>query len=74
MPIVSTSCHVSHAQVNLLSDLEGHVTRVFCPEYDARDGQCRIKAESTKGGPLSQLLERLSEDTLDRRGCRCDLI
>ena len=74
MPIVTTHCHVLHGQVNRLSDMEGHIIQVFCPEYDATHDRCRIKLATMSGGPLSQLLERVSEETLDRRGCRCDLL
>jgi len=72
MPIVSTECRVLHSQVARLADLEGHISRVFCPEYLDK-GECRIKREGVSGGPLSQLLERIDEGALDRRGIRCDL-
>ena len=72
MAIVSANCPVLHAHVNRLADFEGHITRVFCPEYLA-NGECRIKRGGADGGPLSQLLERVDEDALDRPGYRCDL-
>jgi hypothetical protein len=72
MTIVSTRCPVLHAQVNRLVDFEGHIARVFCPEY-LKNGECRIKRGVADGGPLSQLLERIDEETLDRHGKRCDL-
>ena len=72
MPIVSAQCPVLHAPVSRLADFEGHISRVFCPEY-LKNGECRIKRGGAAGGPLSQLLERIEEDALDRRGTRCDL-
>jgi hypothetical protein len=73
MPIISTRCPVLHASVGYLTDLEGTVTQVFCPEYDPASRSCRLKRSVAAGGPLSQLLERLSEGTLDRRDYRCDV-
>jgi hypothetical protein len=70
--MVSAQCPVLHGEVNRLMDLEGHVERVFCPEY-VEAGECRLKREAMTGGPLSQLFERLHEHTLDHRGTRCDL-
>ena len=72
MPIVTTQCPVLHAQVNRLADMEGQITRVFCSKY-TEAGECRLKREAMTGGPLSQLLERLNEGTLDRRGYGCEL-
>jgi recombinational DNA repair protein RecR len=72
MPLVSAQCPVLHSQISRLADLEGHITRVFCPEY-LENGECRIKRGTEGGGPLSQLLERIDEGTLDRHGRRCDL-
>jgi hypothetical protein len=73
MPIKPTPCHVLHGSVTTLTDLAGHVTRVFCPEYDWTRGICRLKADGMSGGPLSQLLERMAESALDSRGDRCEL-
>ena len=72
MPIISTHCSVLHAQVNRLADFEGHTSRIFCPEY-LETGECRLKREAVSGGPLSQFLERVSEERLDRSGYRCNL-
>jgi len=56
--MVSAQCPVLHGEVNRLMDLEGHVERVFCPEY-VEAGECRLKREAMTGGPLSQLFERV---------------
>lgn len=73
MPITSVRCPVLQANVTRITDLEGEVTRVICPEYEDPTGICRIKQGARTGGPLSQFLERVSEETLDRRTTRCDL-
>jgi hypothetical protein len=61
------------ANVTRASDMEGNVTRIFCPEYDERTGACRLLTTALDGGPLSQLLERVADDTLDRRTAACVL-
>jgi hypothetical protein len=60
------------AEVNRVMDLEGNVLRVICEEY-SEDGTCRLKTSALQGGPLTQLLERVSEHTLDARGTACSL-
>jgi hypothetical protein len=62
------------ADVIRVSDMEGSVTRVICPELESSAGLCRLKRDALSGGPLSQLVTRLEEDTLDVRGTRCDLL
>jgi hypothetical protein len=74
MAISSIRCPVLSARVTKVTDLEGTVTRVICPEYDASNRTCRLTMSIREGGPLSQLLERVSEDTLDTRSTRCVLL
>jgi hypothetical protein len=52
-------------------NLEGEVTGVICPEYDAVTGLCRRRTDVLRGGPLAQLLERTSEETLADATTRC---
>ena len=73
MAINVIRCTVSGASVSRVTDLEGRVTQLFCPEYEPRAGTCRIRRTALDGGPLAQLFERVSEDTLGRRGICCDL-
>ena len=73
MAIVSVRCAVLGANVTLVTDLEDEVTALICPEYEEPTGICRLKKNAGQGGPLSQLLERVSEDTLDTRTNRCNL-
>jgi hypothetical protein len=73
MAIASVRCPVLRADVAFVTDLEGEVTRVICAEYEEHTGICRLKKNVSEGGALSQLLERVSEHTLDTRSTRCDL-
>jgi hypothetical protein len=73
MLITSVSCPVAHTMVTRVIDLEGGTTRVICPEYEERTGICRLKRSAFEGGPLSQLLDRLAEETLDKPTTRCDV-
>ena len=72
MAIRSARCPVLRATVTLVTDLEGQVTRIICPQYQDPTGQCKLKVLAHAGGPLSELLARVSEDTLQTRTTRCD--
>ena len=73
MAINSVRCHVLGANVTRVTDLEGAVTTIICPKYDDSKGVCRLKRDAFKGGPLSQLLARVYEDTLDSPTTRCEM-
>jgi hypothetical protein len=73
MPIESIHCHVLGAHVTRITGLEGDVVRIICAEYDGPTGDCRLKKAGRQGGPLSQLLERVSEEALDTKSVRCHL-
>ncbi len=64
-------CPVLGASIVQVTDLEGIVTRIICAEYDDGDGTCRLKKSIRRGGPLSQLLQRVNEDVLDTQSRRC---
>jgi hypothetical protein len=59
--------------ISRVTDIEGAVSRVICPAFESPGGFCRLRREAFAGGPLSQLLERVAEDTLDVRSTRCHL-
>ena len=73
MAIVSVRCPVLGASVTQLMDLENEVTTLICSAYEEPTGICRLKKNARQGGPLSQLLERVSEETLETRTTRCHL-
>jgi hypothetical protein len=73
MATTSVHCPVLRAHVTRVTDFEGNPVTIMCAEYEKPTGICRLKRTSLDGGPLSQLLERVEEGTLDRRASRCDL-
>ena len=73
MAITTIRCPVARRTVVCDVDLEGTITRVSCPELEERTEICRLKRNALEGGPLSQLLQRASEHTLDSSRLTCDL-
>jgi hypothetical protein len=73
MAITTIRCPVAQRDIVCDADLEGTITRVFCPELEAQTGICRLKRNALEGGPLTQLLQRASEHTLDSRRLTCGL-
>jgi hypothetical protein len=73
MAIESAWCTVRQATVTRVTTLEGETTTVICPEFDPALKVCHAKGVARLGGPLSQLLERVSKDSLADRGSRCNL-
>jgi hypothetical protein len=71
MATQSVVCPVLGGHITLLTDFEGSTTQVICPEYEESNGTCRLKKSSHEGGPLSEFLERVREDTLNTRSARC---
>jgi hypothetical protein len=68
--MTSVPCPVLGANITQVADFEGHVTHVICPEYET-NGTCRLKKSAQQQGPLGQLLERVSRETLSSRGTSC---
>ena len=73
MSITTVRCHVLGTTVTCVTDLEGNVARVVCPDFDQATGACRVKQRALTGGPLAQLLGRVADNTLAAHGTRCDL-
>lgn len=73
MAMTSIRCPVLGAHVTCVTDFEGTVQRIICGEYEESSGSCRLKKTALEGGPLAQLLERISEETLDTRSTFCVL-
>jgi hypothetical protein len=72
MGIESVRCPILQATITRVTDFEGATIRINCPEYEEHSHGCRLKKSATQGGPLSELLERASQDRLDTRSTRCD--
>jgi len=66
-------CPVLGGHVTRATDFEGNVTKIICEEYEEPAGTCRLRKAVFAGGPLTKLLERASEDTLDTGGTGCVL-
>lgn len=73
MSVSFVRCQVSGADVTRVTDFEGAVTHLTCQEYQQSTGSCRLMTKAQGGGPLSQLLERVAEGTIDGRGNQCHL-
>jgi hypothetical protein len=73
MAMASVRCPVLGGYVTFVMDLEGAVSRIFCPQYDSSTSTCRLKTSALAGGPLSQFLERVSEDGLRTSTTMCVL-
>jgi hypothetical protein len=74
MSITTMRCRVLGSRVTCITDLEGTVTKVICPAFETGPESCRLRREARCGGPLSQLMERVAEDTLSMRDARCALL
>ena len=73
MAIETIRCTVGGWTITRVTDFEGGVLQLICPEYDAEHHRCRLKDWVKEGGPLAQLLERTREHTLDSRSADCHL-
>jgi hypothetical protein len=71
MSLQSIWCPISRSHISRVTNLEGEVTTVICPDYEAATGLCRRRTAVLKDGPLGQLLERVSEETLGDPTTRC---
>ena len=71
MAINAVWCPVLQTHVTCVTDLEGAVVTVICYEYDETAHTCRMKQAALKGGPLSQLLARVSENALTGAMATC---
>lgn len=66
-------CPVLGEHVTGVTDFEGNVTKIICEKYEEPTGTCRLRSAVLQGGPLTQLLERVSEETLGTGGTQCVL-
>jgi hypothetical protein len=74
MAIQSAWCPVCKNTIMKVTSLEGEITAVICPEFESATKTCRMRKATAFGGPLAQLLERVSEDTLSHRGEQCLMV
>ena len=62
MSASTVHCHILNGNVTVVSDLEGKVTNVVCPEFSRLTFQCLLKVRDTKivGGVASRVMDRLT--------------
>jgi hypothetical protein len=73
MAIETIRCAVAGWTITRVTDFEGAVVQLICPEYDHVHHRCRVKSRAKEGGRLAQLLERTRERTLDTKDMECHL-
>jgi hypothetical protein len=65
-------CSVLKANVTKVIGFD-EVSAVICPEFEPAMKTCRLKKATVQYGPLSQLLDRVSEETLTEPSPHCNL-
>jgi len=50
-------CPLTGRHLSVVTKLGGSRIEVACPEYDAADGECRIKRDANAAGQLLMLLD-----------------
>ena len=73
MALTSSWCCVLQSNVTRVTDLEGEVVSVICPEFEAPTGTCRLKRSAFQDGLLSELLRRADENPIEHPAARCTL-
>jgi hypothetical protein len=63
-------CHVLKGNVTVVTDLNGQVTNVVCPEFWRLTHGCRIKRENSS--LLGILVKRAADSTIGTRGNICE--
>ena len=71
MAIVSEYCAVLGSHISRVTDFEGATNKIICPDYVTAGGVCRRLKDAKQGGPLSLLLERVSENMLRTKDEHC---
>ena len=64
-------CAVGDNVVTLVTDFEGTVTSVICPDYDYANGVCARRRLGNDSGALTNFLERVSPHTAPDELNRC---
>ena len=75
--MTSIWCPVLDAHIARVTDFEGKPGRIVCVECEEPSGTCSLKKAALRAalerGPLTQRLERMSEDALNTRSTLCVL-
>ena len=63
-------CHVLKGNVTVVTDLNGHVTNVVCPEFSRLSHGCGIKRSNSS--LLGIVVKRMSDVSFGTRGNICE--
>jgi len=72
MPVNRVHCHVLKGDVTVISDINGTVKNIVCPEYNRRSGWCELKQQGK--GLLERLLDGLDDVTVGTRQKYCEFV
>ncbi len=72
MPANTVHCHVLNGNVTIVSDLNGNVTNVICPELRRITNGC--KAKRRNAGFVGSLLGIYSDQTHGTRHAYCEFL
>lgn len=65
-------CHVLGSNVSVISDLNGRVTNVICPEFARLTHSCMIKY--SKSGGIAHGFKRAMDRMTDTRNSHCEFV
>jgi hypothetical protein len=71
--LTSSWCCVLQKNVTRVTNLEGEIVSVICPEFQVSTGICRLKEHAFQDGLLSELLRRVDENAIENPEPRCML-
>jgi hypothetical protein len=73
MALTSSWCCVLQKNVTRVTNLEGEIVSVVCPEFEVPTGICRLKKSAFQGGLLSEFLRHADENAIENPEPRCTL-
>ena len=64
-------CPVGNTVATLVSDFEGTITMVICPDDQYGSGTCALRRRGRDAGPLTDFIDRVSTRTVADATNRC---
>ncbi len=64
-------CLVGSNTVTLVTDFEGTITMVICPDYEYASGTCARRHRSPDAGPLTDFFARVQPQGKAAKAGRC---
>jgi hypothetical protein len=71
MSASSVHCYVLGGDVSVISDLNGNVTNVVCPEFVRITHGC-LKKNRESSGFIAVVLKKVSDQAIGTRGSYCE--